>query len=160
MHHFGAHCEGFQASHCAPSYHPISPYTTLHNHAVFLITSTPSFFISLLLQIFSAHIAALIATFFTFPSLIRPSHRLDPAPSLLPSLTSLFRIFTPDDFAYHSQHLRFMAEPGFYMPVPGEPDAPLFDPAHPSQIRRYFAQLEHLFKQAAISHDQQEMKFY
>ena len=46
------------------------------------------------------------------------------------------------------------------MPVPGEFNAPVFDPSHPSQIRRYFAQLERLFAHAAISHDHQEMKFY
>src|SRR6267143_5610076 len=53
-----------------------------------------------------------------------------------------------------------MAESGFYMPVPGENNAPLFDPSRPSQIRRYLTQLEHLFERAAISHDQDEMKFY
>jgi hypothetical protein len=53
-----------------------------------------------------------------------------------------------------------MAEPGFYMPVPGESNAPVFDPAHPSQIRRYFAQLECLFARADLLDDHQEMKFY
>src|SRR6267143_6791715 len=53
-----------------------------------------------------------------------------------------------------------MAESGFYMPVPGENNAPLFDPSRPSQIRRYLTQLERLFERAAISHDQDEMKFY
>jgi hypothetical protein len=53
-----------------------------------------------------------------------------------------------------------MAEPGFYMPVSGEPNAPVFDPAHPLQIRRYFAQLERLFARAALLDDHQEMKFY
>src|SRR6267143_6335903 len=53
-----------------------------------------------------------------------------------------------------------MAESGFSMPVPGEPHAPVFDPSQPSQIRRYLTQLERLFELAAISHDQQEMKFY
>src|SRR6267143_1593428 len=46
------------------------------------------------------------------------------------------------------------------MPVPGKTNAPVFDPSQPSQIRHYFAQLERLFKRAAISHDQHEMKFY
>src|SRR6267143_1049153 len=53
-----------------------------------------------------------------------------------------------------------MAESGFYMPVPGETNASIFDPLQPSQIHCYFTQLERLFEQAAISHDQQEMKFY
>src|SRR6266700_2495880 len=53
-----------------------------------------------------------------------------------------------------------MAKSGFYMPVPGESNAPVFDPSRPSEICRYFAQLERLFERAAISHDQQEMKFY
>src|SRR6266700_6041348 len=53
-----------------------------------------------------------------------------------------------------------MAKSGFYMPVPGEPNAPVFDPSRPSEICRYFAQLERLFERAAISHDQNEMKFY
>src|SRR6266699_698747 len=53
-----------------------------------------------------------------------------------------------------------MAESGFYMPVPGENNAPVFDPSQPSQIRRYLTQLERLFERAAISHDQNEMKFY
>jgi len=53
-----------------------------------------------------------------------------------------------------------MAEPGFYMPIPGEELAPTFDPSHPSQIRRYLAQLECLFIRASLTHDQQEMKFY
>ena len=46
------------------------------------------------------------------------------------------------------------------MPVPGEHNAPVFDLPRPSQIHRYFTQLEHLFERAAISHDQHEMKFY
>src|SRR6266702_8814372 len=53
-----------------------------------------------------------------------------------------------------------MAKSGFYMPVPGENNAPIFDPSQPSQIRRYLTQLERLFERAAISHDQNEMKFY
>jgi hypothetical protein len=53
-----------------------------------------------------------------------------------------------------------MAEPGFYMPVPGESNAPVFDPSHPSQIHRYFAQLERLFMHADLLQDHQEMKFY
>jgi len=46
------------------------------------------------------------------------------------------------------------------MPVPGESNALVFDPAHPLQIRRYFTQLEHLFTHAALLDDHQEMKFY
>ena len=53
-----------------------------------------------------------------------------------------------------------MAEPGFYMPAPGEPNAPVFDPAHPLHIHRYFAQLERLFARADLLRDHQEMKFY
>src|SRR6266700_5511807 len=53
-----------------------------------------------------------------------------------------------------------MAQSGFYMPVPGKPNAPVFDPSRPSEICCYFAQLERLFERAAISHDQQEMKCY
>jgi cytochrome c oxidase assembly protein Cox11 len=53
-----------------------------------------------------------------------------------------------------------MAEPGFYMPVPGEDNAPTFDPSHPLQIHQYFAQLKCLFIWASLTHDQQEMKFY
>ena len=53
-----------------------------------------------------------------------------------------------------------MAKPSFYMPVPGEPNAPVFDPAHPSQICQYFTQLEWLFAHANLLDDHQEMKFY
>ena len=46
------------------------------------------------------------------------------------------------------------------MPVPGEPNVLVFDPSHPSQIRQYFAQLEHFFTRADLLENHQEMKFY